>query len=76
MAKRNSETRDRLVAFLREDEIYRAYFHSAAELEERFEIIAASLPPEERRVLIGYCDSLKLMQLRALTIAAEEMEFH
>ncbi len=70
-----AQTKMRLARELAGDEIYGIYFRSAAELEERFERIAAALPPEHRKILVGYSDCLKLMQLRVITFAGEKMVF-
>ncbi len=75
MDQKNTKIRDRLVRMLDKDEIYTAYAKSAQALEADFEAIAAALPPDQRKVLVGYSECLKLMGLRAMTIAAEQMDF-
>lgn len=56
------------------DEILAAYDRTARELEPAFERIAAGLPEEQRRVLVGYADSLKLARLRLQVLAGERLK--
>ena len=65
----------RLEALAREDDIFTAYTDSVRELHDRFEQIAQSLPEEDRDVLYGYGDCLRLMQLRLKTLVCENMDF-
>ena len=65
------EQREKLEKLLLGDEIYRAYADSARGLEDAYERIAASLLPEERRVLIGYRQCRELMELRAKELVCE-----
>ena len=74
----DQEFKDRLrklEALAREDEILTAYSESVRELLGRFEQIARNLPEEDRDVLYGFGDSLRLMQLRLKTLVCENMEF-
>lgn len=67
------EAMDKLEELLARDEIYRAYADSVRELEDRYERIAESLPPEERKVLVGYRQCRELMALRAREVLSEQM---
>lgn len=67
--------RNRLEELIRSDEILSAYANTVRDLEPRFEEIARSLSPQQRQVLIGYGECLKLMQLRMTSIVCQRMEF-
>lgn len=69
------EKMEKLERLLAADEIYRAYSASADELEADFSRIAQRLGPEERRILVGFRECRKLMQLRERTLVCENMEF-
>lgn len=60
---------------IRTDDIFTAYADSIRELGPRFEEIVRTLPPQEREVLTGYGDCMKLMQLRLQTLVCEQMDF-
>lgn len=69
------DTRRKLDALLASDEIYRAYADSAKELEEAYDRIAESLPPEDRRVLVGWKQCRELMDLRLKELICQKMVF-
>ncbi len=75
MNQKQTETRQRLEQLLRDDEVYNTYRTSAEALKQEYESILAELPPEMYKVVVGYSECLKLMHLRAINMAWENMIF-
>lgn len=75
MDRNIAKKQELLEQILRNDEIFSAYEASVRDLEPGFEEIARNLPEQQRRVLVGYGECLKLMQLRLMTLVCERMDF-